>query len=49
VPKKILAAPFFESFFTAGSSEKGFKNGATRKCFGPSYFNPTLHISIISN
>ena len=30
------------SFFSAASCKKGFKNGAARNFFGPSYFDPTL-------
>ena len=32
----------FNSFFTDGSWEKGIKNGAARKFFGPSYFVTAL-------
>ena len=35
----FLAAPFFECSF---AEKKDSKNGAARKLFGPSYFDPTL-------
>ena len=35
---KPSAAPFLIPFFTAGSLEKGIKNGAARKIFSTSYF-----------
>ena len=39
----FLAAPFVESFSTAGAAEKNYsKNSAARTFFGPSYFDPTL-------
>ena len=28
-PKNVLAAPFFESFFSAASCKKGFKKGCS--------------------
>ena len=34
----FLAASFFESFFSAASCKKGFKNGAARNFFGTSQF-----------
>ena len=33
--KNFLSAPFFESFFSAATGKKGFKNGAARKNFDP--------------
>ena len=44
-PKNVLAAPFLIPFFTAGSWEKGIKNGGARKIFGPPYIVTALVLS----
>ena len=40
--QKFFSCIIFDSFFTAGSWEKGSKNGADRKFFGLSYFVTAL-------